>query len=218
MTEPRSSIGILTQGERSALGWLARALPAAAAPHPTWLEVGGAALMVAGFIGCSFSNWMLAVVFVGLFVNWLGDAALLENSVSHDSQRGFFVDHSTDLIAQTLVVMGLGFSPYFTVCSALLVLSLLLLMSSFSYIRFMVMGTGAAARGRHVSEVCLGAALWALLGAAVGPSLTQTRLFDRVALDVCVGVLWLAGFAAFVVKVRRDLAHIEDGPPSSRKP
>jgi len=218
LTDFRLNVGLLVQGERGALNWLARAVPGAVDyGHPAWLELGGAGLMGAGFLACHWSNWMLGVVLFGLFVNWVGDAALFQHTPLAP-RHGYFVDHSTDLIAQTLVVIGLGLSPYFTICSALLVLSILLLMNSYSYLRFMVIGEEPLFGGvETVSQFCLFAALWGLFAASVGPALTQTRIFGREGLDVLVGSLWLVLFASFLFRVRRDLARIEEDPAPRRR-
>lgn len=170
--------------------------------------------MAGGFLACHISNWMLAFVMFGLLVNWMGDAAMVRRAPAKP-RHGFFIDHSTDLIAKTLVVLSLGFSPYFTLCSALLVLSIFLLISSYSYLRFMVIAAEPRfSGGRTGSEFCLVAAIWGLFAATIGPDVTRARLLDLIGLDMCVGGAWLLIFAVFIVKVRHDLAQIdEDRPP-----
>ena len=82
--------------------------------------------------------WFLWAVVVGLFLNWFGDSldgTLARHRGIERPRYGFLLDHSSDLIAQSLIVVGLGISPYFTLPSALFVLSLYLLMSSYTYLR-----------------------------------------------------------------------------------
>jgi archaetidylinositol phosphate synthase len=209
----RSGIGSLIDAERGGLEWLSRRAAEVASTHPVFFELGGAVLMAGGFLACHFSNWMLAFVMLGFLVHWKTDALVVKRPIAK-AHHGFFIDHSTDLITQTLVVLGLGFSPYFTLCSALLVLSIFLLISSYSYLRFMVMAAAPLfSGGGVVSEFCFVATIWGLFAAVVGPGVIHARLFDRSGLDVCVGAAWLLIFLVFIIKVRRDLAQIDDDRP-----
>lgn len=147
-------------------------------------------------------------------MNWLGDSldgTLARHRKIERPRYGYFIDHSTDLIAQTLILGGLGFSPYFTLVSALLVLSMYLLMSSYTYLKVMVQGTHHLSYGgMGATEFRLLVAGWGVLAAFVGPALTQGRVFDHAALDVVIGALWCLTFFAFIWIVRGDLMEIRD--------
>jgi phosphatidylglycerophosphate synthase len=205
----------LAELERPALAWLVRRLPARATPnHLTALGLLGAVATAAGFAACHVSNGFLVFVVLGLAANWYGDSldgTLARHRKIERPHYGYFVDHASDLIAQTLIIVGLGFSPYFTLFSALLVLSMYLLISSYTYLKVMVAQTHQLSYGgMGATEFRLLVALWALAAAFVGPALTQTPLFGHAALDVAIGVLWALTFAAFVYVVRADLLDMDE--------
>ncbi len=169
-------------------------------------------LAAGGFIASRWSNWFLTIVALGLFLNWLGDSLVSAVARHRSVERpryGYFIDNSADLISQTLIIMGLGLSPYFTIGSALLVLSLYLLVSSYRYLHVVIQ------RARQLSYGGLGAtelrllvAGWSLFAAWSGPEIARGRLFSFVALDVVVGASSLFAFLVFLFIVRNDLARM----------
>ena len=161
----------------------------------------------------------LAVV-LGLFLNWFGDSldgTLARYRKIERHHYGYFVDHSADLIAQTLIVVGLGFSPYFTIPSSLLVLSLYLLMSSYTYLRVVTESVHRLSYGgMGATEFRILVACWALFASWIGPGITSGRLMTFVALDVVIGVLSAITFGLFVLIVRNDLARLQREESAAR--
>lgn len=215
MTHLRLNQSFLARQERRALNFLVGRLPLSVTPnHLTGLGLAGSAATAAALVAAHVSNWFLLVAISGLALNWFGDSldgSLARHRKIERPRYGYFIDHSTDLIAQTLIIGGLGFSPYFTLISALLVLSMYLLMSSYTYLKVMVQGTHHLSYGgMGATEFRLLVAAWSVFAAFVGPSLTQGRVFDHAGLDVVIGALWCLTFFAFVWIVRGDLMEIRD--------
>jgi phosphatidylglycerophosphate synthase len=52
------------------------------------------------------------------------DGALARYRRIQRPRFGFLIDHTIDLVTQTMMLAGLGLSPYFTMTSALLILSM----------------------------------------------------------------------------------------------
>lgn len=214
MANVRINDSLLAIAERAALAALVRRLPGSMTPdHLTAIGLVGALLTALGFVACWWSNWFLVAVVFGLFLNWFGDSldgTLARYRKIERPHYGYFVDHSADLIAQTLIVVGLGFSPYFTIPSALLVLSLYLLMSSYTYLRVVTESVHRLSYGgMGATEFRILVACWALFAAWIGPGITSGRLMTFVALDVVIGVLSGITFILFVLIVRNDLARLQ---------
>jgi archaetidylinositol phosphate synthase len=220
LTHLRLNQSFLAREERRALSFLVEKVPDSITPnHLTALGLAGAAATAAGLVAGHASDGFLGLAVLGLGMNWLGDSldgTLARHRKIERPRYGYFIDHSTDLIAQTLIIGGLGFSPYFTLVSALLVLSMYLLMSSYTYLKVMVQGTHHLSYGgMGATEFRLLIAAWSVFAAFVGPALTAGRLFGHAGLDVVIGVLWCLTFLAFIGIVRGDLAQMdEEAPPA----
>jgi archaetidylinositol phosphate synthase len=115
MAVKRVNQNILGGLERPALAWMADRLPGRIAPdHLTAVGVVGALLTATGFI---LSRWALTWLWLaccGLMLNWLGDS--LDGTVARRRgierpRYGFFIDHTTDMLSQTLIFVSLGLSP-----------------------------------------------------------------------------------------------------------
>jgi hypothetical protein len=202
----------LSSEEGGLIGAIARRIPEVISPnHLTFVGLAGAVLVAAGFIATRWSNWFLALVACGLVINWLGEN--LERAVS--ARRGvafhyygYFINNSADLVAQTLMILALGFSPYFTIPSALLVLSLYLLLSSYRYLLVVIHGDDQPRGGIEPKGVRLLVMGWSLSAALIGHELAAQRILSFAALDVVVGGLSICAFIAFILIVRRDLGRV----------
>jgi phosphatidylglycerophosphate synthase len=210
----RINQSFLALKERAVLLALVRRLPGWATPdHLTAIGLCGAGLTLIGFIGCHWSNGFLVLVVGGLFLNWFGDSldgTLARHRSIERPHYGYFIDHSSDLIAQTLIVVGLGVSPYFTVGSSLLVLSLYLLMSSYTYLRVVTERVHRLSYGgMGATEFRLLVACWALLAALLGPSVVTAQAYGFAVLDIVIGGLSGFTFLGFVVVIQKDLARMQ---------
>lgn len=189
---------------------VARHIPEAiSADHLTYAGLFGAVLVAVGFLASRWSNWFLALVALGLACNWLSENLVRAVSEGRGAARplyGYFVDNSADLVAQTLIIMALGFSPYFTIPSALLVLSLYLLLSSYKYLLVVIHGGTQPSGGFEPKGLRLLVLGWSFSAALMGHELTTQRVLSFAALDVIVAALSICAFVIFVFIVRRDLA------------
>ncbi len=196
--------------ETGLIAAIARRIPHIITPnHLTFAGLAGAVLVAVGFIATRCSHWFLTLVALGLVVNWLGES--LERAVS--ARRGvtfpfygYFINNSADLVAQTLMIMAFGLSPYFTIPSALLVLSLYLLLSSYKYLLVVIQGEERPRGGLESRCVRLLVMGWSLSAALIGHELASQRILSFAALDVVVGGLSIFAFVIFILIVHRDLA------------
>jgi archaetidylinositol phosphate synthase len=210
----RLNTSVLAAGEQIALRAILLRLPAWTTPdHLTAVGLLGAGLTGSSFVLCNWSELFLPLVVGGLFLNWFGDSldgSLARHRGIERPRYGFLLDHSSDLIAQSFIVMGLGLSPYFTLPSALFVLSLYLLMSSYTYLRVATAGVHRLSYGGlGATEFRILVALWALFAHWAGPGLIEARVFRFAAVDVAIGALSAATFVMFMFMVRGDLARME---------
>jgi len=128
---------ILAQGEKRLLIWLAGRAPNwLNSDHLTGLGLIAMALAGTAYFFSSRSAAWLWVVNLALVLNWLGDS--LDGTLARvrDAQRpryGFYVDHVVDAICATMMLLGLGLSPWmsFPVAVALLIAYLLLAVESY---------------------------------------------------------------------------------------
>jgi phosphatidylglycerophosphate synthase len=208
---------MLAACERRLLGAIASRLPTSVTPDRlTAVGLLGAATTAAAFVLCHWSAWFVVLAVLGLAANWFGDS--LDGTVARHRaierpRYGFLLDHSSDLIAQSLIVVGLGASPYFTMPSALFVLSLYLLMSSYTYLRVATEGVHRLSYGgMGATEFRILVAVWALFACWAGPGLIEARVLRFAWIDVAVGLLSALAFALFVAMVRKDLAQMEEEP------
>jgi phosphatidylglycerophosphate synthase len=112
----RRNKGWLAQPERLLLAWLADRLPAWFTPNRLTSIGGlGAVLTFIGYILAPRLPAALALVNLGLLVNWFGDS--LDGHIARRNGQsrpnyGFFLDQSVDVLSQLLFAAGLAFSGY----------------------------------------------------------------------------------------------------------
>jgi archaetidylinositol phosphate synthase len=130
--------------ERRLLNWICARLPLWWTPDRlTALGFFGAVLIAVGY---TLSNWSAEWLWLAIFgfcLNWFGDS--LDGSVARYRKierpnYGYFIDHSLDSLANTLFVLGMGFSPYLRMDTALVGLSGYLLLSIHTFISAKVTG------------------------------------------------------------------------------
>ena len=206
----RVNNSFLATRERAILRWLAVRTPLQVTPDLlTLLGLFGAVLVMIGFAASLASNWFMCLAFFGLALNWLGDSldgTLARYRKIERPDFGYFLDHSCDLISQTFIFVGLGFSPYFTVFSGLLALSMYLLMTSFTYLKVLILKTHHLSYyGVGATELRLLIIVWALFAVWFGPALIETRFMGPRIIDSVIFILWSFVFIAFMAKVWSDV-------------
>ena len=130
--------------ERPTLKWLAERMPTWVTPDVlTWVGVFGSVLVFAGYALTTVSPSFLWLATAGLVVNWFGDS--LDGTLARvrhieRPRYGFYVDHTVDVVSESLIALGLGLSPYVSFDLAALALVGYLAMSVLVYIRTVVDG------------------------------------------------------------------------------
>ena len=223
MQHQRVNRGLLAQPEHHALHWLAERTPAWIKPdHLTAVGVAGAALVMVGFVCANLSPWFVGLVIFGLLLNWYGDS--LDGTLARFRRIerphfGYFIDHACDLVSQTLIFFGLGLSPYFTLRSALFALSMYLLISSYTYLKVMILRTHQLSYGgMGATELRVALACWSLIAIWIGLDPARPGTLSYPALDQVIGAMWVLVFLGFIWMVRSDLArlrpHFEQHDPA----
>ena len=130
--------------ERPVLKWLAARMPAWVTPDTcTFIGVMGALLTAISYGLSNLHSWFLWLASLGFIINWLGDS--LDGTLARHRRverplYGYFVDHITDMIAQVVILIGLGSTPFVTFNIAALMLVSYLLLSGMVYLRTYVAG------------------------------------------------------------------------------
>ena len=144
MTKPmlkpalRIQQNLLAVSERRLLNWLCARLPAWLKPdHLTALGFAGALVSASGYVLSNWHSGWLWFAISGYFVNWFGDS--LDGSLARFRKIerpsfGYFIDHSTDSLANTILVTCIGLSPFLRLDVALLALAGYLLLSIHSFL------------------------------------------------------------------------------------
>ncbi len=214
---------VLAHHERRTMLRLAGRLPAWVTPdHMTLLGLGGALLCGASYAACLVSQRFLWLACLGLVLNWLGDSLdgnLARLRGTERPRYGFFVDHSADVIAQMLIFLGLGLSPFMRFDMALLALLSYWLAALYTFIRAVATRVFQISYfGVGPTEIRLGLLAYSLALPLLDP-FALTTPFGRLApLDAIVMVTFCAVALMFLVAVygeSRRLAALE--PPPGRR-
>lgn len=145
MTSPkRIQENLTNRAERRVLDWLCARLPLWLTPDRlTAIGFVGAVLVAIGFALSNFGRAWLLLAIAGFALNWFGDS--LDGSIARFRKierpnYGYFIDHSLDALANTLLVLGMGLSPYLRMDTALIGLVGYLLLSVHTFISARIFG------------------------------------------------------------------------------
>lgn len=134
---------LLARSERRLLNWICGRLPAWVSPDMmTFLGMAGAVMVFAGYVLSNVGEDWLWLAIVGYAVQWLGDStdgSLARFRKIERPRYGYFLDHSCDGLATTLVLAGIGLSPYVQMEVALIALAGYLLLSIHAFLRVRVL-------------------------------------------------------------------------------
>jgi phosphatidylglycerophosphate synthase len=206
----RIQANLLAKAERRVLTWLCARLPAWVTPDVlTALGLAGALIIFAGYALSAVDPAWLWVVVAGFVVHWLGDS--LDGSLARFRQIerpdfGYFIDHSTDGLANLLILAGLGLSPFVRLDIALFALAGYLLLSVHAFLAARVIGElRLSYLNAGPTELRLALIAITLAMFAFG---TLPVLGDLTAFDLVVGAVGLVLVVLFVVQTlvtARDL-------------
>jgi len=199
--------------EARAIKAIVPVIPASVSPNSlTVLGLIGAAITSIGLIACTWSTHAVILVPIGLFLHWFGDSfdgSLARHRRIERPSSGFFIDHSSDLFAMTIIIVGFGFSPFLTITSALLVLATYMLFVAYTYVKVAVEGVHQLAYGGlGATEFRLLMAGWAIAGSTAGPALLGPRVQGVFLIDIVIGVLSGCAFCALAWMAWRNALRI----------
>lgn len=130
--------------ERPALGWLAAHMPAWVTPDLcTAIGILGALLTMISYGLSNYNPNYLWLASLGFIVNWFGDSldgTLARYRHIERPRYGYYIDHTTDVVCEVMIFLGLGFTPYVSFNIACLTLISYLLLSVLVYVRTYVAG------------------------------------------------------------------------------
>jgi phosphatidylglycerophosphate synthase len=135
---------LLARSERRLLNWLCARFPAWVTPDLlTAIGMIGAFMVFAGYVASNLGDEWLWCAIAGYAVQWFGDStdgSLARWRKIERPRYGYFLDHSCDGLATTLVVVGIGFSPHVAMEFALVALAGYLLLSIHAFLSVRVLG------------------------------------------------------------------------------
>ena len=131
--------------ERPALAWLSTHMPRWVTPDMLTIFGFLSAVLIGVSYALSKNNpaflWLASL---GFFLNWFGDSldgTLARKRNIERPKYGFFIDHTTDALAEVIMFVGLGLSGYVDMTLALIALVGYFLMSILVYIYTYACGT-----------------------------------------------------------------------------
>lgn len=156
--------------ERPTLKWLAAHMPARVTPDTcTLVGVLGSLGVAVSYILTMYDRSFLWLASLGFVVNWLGDS--LDGTLARYRQierpiYGFFVDHTLDAFSVSVIVLGLGLTPYVSFNVACLMLISYLLLCVLVFVRTSAVGEFKISYGKlgpteiRVSAILLNTAMY----------------------------------------------------------
>lgn len=206
---------VLARSERRLLNWICARMPHWVTPDMlTYLGIFGAGLIFLGYILSNLAEDWLWLAIAGYAVQWFGDStdgSLARFRKIERPRYGYFLDHSCDGLATTMLVVGIGLSPYVTLEIALVALAGYLLLSVHAFLSVRVLGelklSYLNAGPTELRFLLIGLTL-AMMGFGYGPG-----WFGNVSgFDIFVGVIGALLILLFIVQtavIARRLAKEE---------
>ncbi|WFL77286.1 CDP-alcohol phosphatidyltransferase family protein [Altererythrobacter arenosus] len=135
---------LLARGERRLLNWICARMPSWVTPDQlTFVGMIGAVAIFAGYVLSNYAEEWLWLAIAGYAIHWFGDStdgSLARFRRIERPRYGYFLDHSCDGLATTLLVVGIGLSPYVALEVALVALAGYLLLSIHAFLSVRVLG------------------------------------------------------------------------------
>ena len=135
---------ILGPLERPTLQWLAAHMPVWVTPDLcTAVGVIGALVTAISYGLSNYHPAFLWLASLGFVINWFGDSmdgTLARYRRIERPLYGYFVDHTTDMVCQLMIGIGLGVSPYVSFDVAMLMVLAYVMLSGLVFLRTYVAG------------------------------------------------------------------------------
>lgn len=215
----RIQVNLLARGERRLLNWLCARMPHWVMPDMlTAIGMVGALMVFAGYLASNLGDSWLWLSIVGYFVQWFGDSmdgSLARFRRTERPRYGYFLDHSCDGLATTLVVVGIGLSRYVLLEVALIALTGYLLLSIHAFLAVRVLGemklSYAYAGPTELRFMLIGLTL-AMIAAGSQPVLFGVLTW----FDLFVGSIGLLLIVFFVLQTLRTARRLAVDEPAIR--
>lgn len=140
----RIQANLLARSERRVLNWICGKLPSWVSPDLlTYFGMFGALMIFLGYVLSNLGEHWLWLAIAGYAVQWFGDStdgSLARFRKIERPRYGYFLDHSCDGMATTMLVVGIGLSPYVTLEIAFVALAGYLLLSIHAFLSVRVLG------------------------------------------------------------------------------
>jgi phosphatidylglycerophosphate synthase len=193
----------LAERERRLLIWLAGRLPAWTSPDQlTALGLAGAFLCGASFWCSTVSPRFLWLAGLGLIINWFGDSldgTLARQRGIERPHYGFFIDHTTDVVSQAFIFLGLGASPYMRFDMACLMLMSYWIAALYTFIRAISTRIFQISYfGIGPTEIRLGLLFYVFFLLTFGRLSVITSVGPVSPLDAFAAIIFLAVFVSFL--------------------
>ena len=216
----------LASRERRILVWLAARLPGVVTPDRlTLFGVAGALLCGLSYAATSLSPAFLWLASLGLVANWFGDSldgTLARYRKIERPRYGFFIDHTTDVVSQVFIFLGLGLSPYMRFDTACLALMSYWVAALYTFIRALATNIFQISYwGIGPTEIRLALLAYNLALLLIGPVVLQTAYGSLSPIDIFCAVIFVMVFLSFLVLILhegRRLAVLEASPPDGSHP
>jgi phosphatidylglycerophosphate synthase len=209
---------LLARSERLLLNWLCARLPTWVVPDMlTAVGMLGALMVFAGYVSSNLGDEWLWCAILGYLIQWFGDSmdgSLARYRKIERPRYGYFLDHSCDGLATTLVVVGIGLSSYVLLEVALIALAGYLLLSIHAFLLVRVLGEmklSYAYAGPTELRLILIVLTLAMIAAGSEPALFgKFTWFDLVV--GTIGGMLILFFVIQTVRTARRLAIDEPAP------
>ncbi|MBO5780789.1 MAG: CDP-alcohol phosphatidyltransferase family protein [Muribaculaceae bacterium] len=129
----RIQTSMLNELEKKALVWLANRQPKwVTSDLLTYIGTFGSIIIATGYILSSINIHFLWLSSLGFIINWYGDS--LDGTLARVRNHkrpiyGYYLDHTIDVINETIMFVGIGLSPLMNLELALLLLVVYLMMT-----------------------------------------------------------------------------------------
>jgi phosphatidylglycerophosphate synthase len=200
--------------ERPALQWLASRLPVWVTPDLcTMIGVVGALGIAVSYMLTLYDSNFLWLASLGFILNWFGDS--LDGTLARYRQIerpifGFYIDHTTDAFSATVIILGLGITPYISFHIACLTLIAYLLLSVLIYLRTCVTSEFKISYGKLGPTEIRAIAILLNIAMYFGGArifIWPTGVFGQIILtpyDIIIAMIGLLMFCFFVVTALQE--------------
>jgi phosphatidylglycerophosphate synthase len=215
----------LAARERVLLVSIAQSLPRWVKPdHLTIIGLFGSLLCGIGFVASALSPRWLGLVVLGLVVNWAGDSLdgnLARVRRAERPRYGFFVDHTSDILSQACIFMGLALSPFVRFETGCLLLMSYWLAAMFTFIRTIsVQVFQISYFGIGPTEIRIGLLLYVASLLTIGTMPVVTRMGVLSLMDLLAMAIFAIVMVSFSVMTLWEARRLsaQEGSPTITPP